>query len=348
MKNPTPNLIAVLSALIMSLLVLFIMLIYKSFFYSNLSIGFALITSLAVLGIGFIVFRAMLESFIYRKVKVIYKSIFDLKDTAETVKGRVNMNADIFEEIEKDVDKWERKNEATIKSLEENAKYRKEFLGDIAHELKTPIFTTQGYIETLLDGALEDEKVNKDYLLKANKGIERLNLIVSELDTITQLEAGKIALNRSSFDIHKLTKEVISELEIYANRYDIKLRFKEGCDQTFMVEADPDKIRQVLMNLISNAIKYGRDEGTIEIGFYDADKKLWTEVSDDGIGIASEDIPRLFERFFRVDRSRSRSMGGTGLGLAIVKHIIEAHGEKINVRSTLGKGSTFGFTLPRA
>lgn len=348
MKNPTPNLIALLSAGILSLIVFFVLLVYKSIFEQDFSLIIAFITSAIVLVVGFLVFRNMLESFIYRKIKVIYKSIFDLKDTADTVRDKVNMNKDIFIDIEKDVNSWARKNEATISDLRKNAEYRKEFLGDVAHELKTPIFTTQGYIETLLDGAMDDKTINRDYLMKASKGIERLNLIVNELGTITQLEAGAIDIEKRRFDIHKLAKEVMAELEIYAHRYDITLRFKDDCDKSFFVEADYDKVQQVLMNLISNAIKYGKDQGTVSIGFYDADKKLWTEVSDDGIGINAEDIPRLFERFFRVDRSRSRSMGGTGLGLAIVKHIIEAHNEKINVRSTPDIGSTFGFTLLRA
>ncbi|MCB0578851.1 MAG: sensor histidine kinase, partial [Phaeodactylibacter sp.] len=220
--------------------------------------------------------------------------------------------------------------------------------GDISHELKTPIFNIQGYLHTLLDGAIHDEEVNVKFIRKAAKNLERLHTIVEDLEAISRLESGELILEMQAFDIRKLTEEVFEDLEIKAAQRRIVLEFKEGAAQNFRVLADRESIRQVLTNLVSNSIKYGKDNGRTRIGFYDMDKNILIEVADNGLGIPKQHINHVFDRFYRVDKSRSRAQGGSGLGLSIVKHIIEAHKQTINVRSTPDLGSTFGFTLQKA
>jgi two-component system phosphate regulon sensor histidine kinase PhoR len=231
--------------------------------------------------------------------------------------------------------------------LREMEQYRKEFLGNVSHELKTPIFNIQGYINTLLDGAIDDPVVAVPFLKKAAKSTDRIATLVDELEAITQLESGFLTMEMEPFDIHELIHDIFDSLASRAAKRNITLKFKDGCDVPFMVEADKDRIRQVVINLIVNSIKYGNDDGTTQVGIYDMDKNALIEVADNGIGIAEEHIPRLFERFYRVDKSRSREGGGTGLGLSIVKHIIEAHSQTIHARSTINVGTTLSFTLKK-
>ena len=231
--------------------------------------------------------------------------------------------------------------------LEEVEHYRREFLGNVAHEVKTPIFNVQGYILTLLDGALDDENVNRLYLERAEKSIERIINIVADLDEISHLESDAPILEFERFDVVALAREVVETMEIEAQARDISIRFKTDTPDTMMVAADRKYVGQVLVNLISNSIRYGSDGGRTRISFIESADKVKVEVADNGEGIEQEDIPRVFERFFRVDKSRSREKGGTGLGLAIVKHIIEAHGETVSLDSELGVGSTFSFTLSK-
>ncbi len=235
---------------------------------------------------------------------------------------------------------------AETERLRQLEDYRKEFLGNVSHELKTPIFNIQGYISTLLDGGLEDETVNHNFLQKADRNVERLVGIVSDLETITQYEAGELELQRSEFDITEMMREVVESLEFQAGRERISLQFQDP-GKPVLVCADSFRIRQVLTNLGTNSIRYGKENGISRFKIMPMGNKVRIEVADTGLGIPEKDLGRIFERFYRVDKSRSRNKGGSGLGLAIVKHIIEAHGEQIDVMSTEGAGSVFGFSLPK-
>jgi two-component system, OmpR family, phosphate regulon sensor histidine kinase PhoR len=237
---------------------------------------------------------------------------------------------------------------AEMDEMKKTEIYRREFLSNVSHELKTPIFNIQGYLHTLIDGGLKDKKINKKYLDKAAKNLDHLTNIVNDLEVISRLESGEQPINMQKFDIHNLSHDVIDELELLADKKEISISFKEGCNNMMLVIADKEKIKQVLVNLVTNSIRYGNEGGKTQIGIYDMADNVLVEVSDTGIGIAQEHIPRLFERFYRIDKSRSKDEGGSGLGLAIVKHIIEAHNQTVNVRSTIGVGSTFGFTLKKA
>lgn len=346
MKNPTPRQIALLSAAALSGMLL-IILITTELITNQRHWWVVVVGTVVFFPAAYFFTIYMLEQFIYRKVKVIYKTIHDSKRTKSTVK-QLSLRDNFLEEVESEVRTWTQDQRKEIEKLRQNEAFRREYLGNVSHELKTPIFNIQGYIHTLIDGGLYDDKINLEYLYKASKNAERLNTIVEDLESISLLESGKMAMEMRPFDIYQLTQEVFESLEMQADANDISLAFKKGCEKTTLVLGDRDRIRQVMVNLISNSIKYGRENGTTSVGFYDMDKHYLIEVSDNGIGITKEDLPRVFERFYRVDKSRSRHMGGTGLGLSIVKHIIEAHNQTINVRSTHGEGSTFGFTLLKA
>lgn len=235
-----------------------------------------------------------------------------------------------------------------IEELEKLAQYRKEFLGNVSHELKTPIFNIQGYLETLLDGGIHDEKVNVEYLNKAAKNVERLSNIVKDLEQISKYESGNLKLELEEYDILEQVKDVFESNEMKAHFKNISLQIKPTAHKEISVLADSEKIRQVLNNLILNAINYGKENGHLKVGIVEDNESIIVEVEDNGIGIRQDALPRIFERFYRIDSSRSREMGGTGLGLAIVKHIIEAHGQKITVRSKEGEGTTFSFSLRKA
>jgi two-component system, OmpR family, phosphate regulon sensor histidine kinase PhoR len=288
-----------------------------------------------------------IEKFIYRRIKIIYKTIHSLK-IKNVLPEHVTFKNDLLGQVNRDVLEWAQTNRKEIEQLKNQEEYRKEFIGNVSHELKTPIFNIQGYILTLLEGGLEDEKINREYLFRASRSVERMINIVEDLDTVTRLESGQLLIEPTKFDLVELCKEVIEQQEINAKRKNISLKLKAKVDKPIFVLGDKDRIRQVLTNLLINSVKYGKEGGLTEFRFYDMDDNILVEVADNGIGIAQEHLPRLFERFYRVDKSRSRESGGSGLGLAIVKHIIEAHNQTINVRSTVGAGSTFSFTLQKA
>lgn len=291
-----------------------------------------------------------LQRFIYRKIKLIYKFIYQTKATKkeEFFYDKILPQKSI-EEVGEDVQKWANSRKNEIELLKANEQFRKEFLMNLAHELRTPIFSIQGYVDTLLDGALEDETVNRKFLKNTSKSIDRLVRLVDDLDEISKLESGKIPVIQESFVIQELIKDVYEEFSLKAKDRNIQLIFKKGTERPMEVYADKQKIKQVLVNLIENALKYGNENGTITAGCYEMDDHhVYIEISDDGPGMAEEHLSRIFERFYRADRSRSRAIGGTGLGLAIVKHIIEAHGQTVNVRSKVGVGSSFGFTLEKS
>jgi two-component system phosphate regulon sensor histidine kinase PhoR len=291
--------------------------------------------------------RFVLEWFIYRKIKLIYKFIYQTKASKrEEVYYKYILPQKGIDQVREDVEQWAEQRSAEIEMLRNNESYRKEFLQNLAHEFKTPIFAIQGYVDTLLGGALENPGVNRKFLENAAKNVDRMVTLVEDLDEISKLESGEQPLYKTAFVIQELVREVYESLSIKISASGIQTSIKKGCEQPITVFADKEKVRQVLINLVDNARKYGKYGGTITAGIYKTDEKhVLVEISDDGIGIAEEHLPRIFERFYRTDRGRSRDVGGTGLGLAICKHIIEAHGQSIHVRSKPDVGTTIGFTL---
>ncbi|MGN6495150.1 MAG: sensor histidine kinase [Agriterribacter sp.] len=288
-----------------------------------------------------------LQRFIYRKIKLIYKFIYQTKASKrEEFYYKNLLPQKSMDEVSADVEKWAEQKKREIEVLKANEAYRKEFLQNLSHELKTPIFAIQGYIDTLLGGAMENPEIGTRFLSNTSKNISRLVNLLNDLDEITRLESGEQILYKENFVIQDLIKEVFDSLLVLASKRDIRLSIKKGCEFPITVFADKEKIRQVLINLTDNAIKYGKTNGNVTASAYITDEKhVLVEVSDDGIGIAEEHLPRISERFYRTDAARSRKEGGSGLGLAICKHIIEAHGQSIHVRSKLDVGTTFGFIL---
>jgi len=296
---------------------------------------------------SFIFIYYMIERFIVGKIKIIYKLIHNLKlgkDLKDAIGDHVS--SDPINDVEKDVKEWAKQKKSEIEDLKKQEQFRRDFLSNVSHEFKTPLFAIQGYIEALQDD-MDDPVMMKQFLDKASKNVDRLSYLVKDLDEISKLESGEIPINYSKFKINDLIKEVIESLELKSKQHKIKLTYKDKYDESVQVNADREKIRQVLVNLIDNSFKYGKEGGNTFVRLYDLHEQVLVEVTDDGIGIEEKYLPRLFERFFRTDSSRSRQIGGSGLGLAIVKHIIESHQQTINVRSTEGLGSTFGFTLQK-
>ena len=293
---------------------------------------------LFLISIVFLIYY-IVKRFIHEKIKIIYKNIYKFKGTSRLQ----HLNID---NAEQEAEYWADAQQQELQKLKTDENYRREFIGNVSHELKTPIFNIQGYVQTLLDGGIDDKDVNLKYLNRANKSVERMINIVEDLEVISKLETDKEELLIDNFNISIVAQEAIDQLEMKANDSNISLLFSNESSTDFVI-GDRDKIQQVFMNLISNSIKYGKDGGTTRVRFFDMNENMMIEVADDGIGIDEDALPRLFERFYRVDKNRSREIGGTGLGLAIVKHIIEAHNQTINVRSTKDVGSTFSFILEK-
>ncbi len=307
-----------------------------------------LIISILLFFSSYAIFKYSLEKFIYERIKVIYKTIYTLK-SPKTKEEKPDFKKDVFENINQEVIEWGENKKEEIEQLRKLEKYRKEYIGDISHELKTPIFNIQGYISTLLEGGLEDKNINREYLLRADKSIDRMIAIVEELELISHFESGQIKLKMGNYDIVKLSKNIVDAFEMKTKKAGHEIYFSNVYENSIHVNVDKEKIEQVLSNLIDNSIKYGSEEnGKTKISFFDMDELVLVEVTDNGSGVSPEDIPRLFDRFFRTDKARTREQGGSGLGLAIVKHIINAHNQTINVRSSIGIGTTFAFTLKKA
>jgi len=287
------------------------------------------------------------EIVINRQIKLIYKLIAQTKATKREEFFIKNVLPEkSIEEVSKDVEVWAFNRVKEIEILQENDTFRKEFLQNLSHELKTPIFSIQGYIETLLNGAIHNKEVNTKFLQSASRNIDRLANLVGDLDEISRLESGEIKINCKHFIIQDLVKEVFETMSFHTNEKQIICTLKKGCEAPLLVNADKEKIRQVLINLIDNSIKYGKPNGFIEASFYKVNNdSVLIEISDNGYGIADEHLIRIFERFYRTDAARSRKIGGSGLGLSICKHIIEAHQQNIHARSSLDVGTTFGFSL---
>lgn len=324
--------------------VLTVLITVFSLFTNSLNIWAILVFSVITYIISFFIIQYRVERFIYRRVKKIYDDLTLLESASLRKQPITTDMATLTQEIEK----FAQDKKLEIETLKVREEYRKEFLGNISHELKTPLFTVQGYVLTLLDGAMNNENLREKYLERANKGVERLIYIVQDLDMITKLEVGDLSLNIEPFDIVALVESVFDLLEMKSAKKKITLTFDMQYPNPIMVKGDKERIRQVLTNLVVNSIKYGRIKGTTEISIENLIKnKVIVRVTDNGEGIAKANIPRLFERFYRIDKSGSRKEGGSGLGLSIVKHIIEAHDEKIYVESELSVGSEFSFTLEK-
>lgn len=311
--------------------------------------GFLVSAALVILVvIQYNVLRYSLERFIYSRIKLVYKSIHKQKLNKDDKKEQItSIHGDIIGKVNEEVENWANDRKEEIDELRKMEVYRREFLGNVSHELKTPLFNLQGFILTLMDGGIHDPKINIDFLEKSQKNIERMITIVEDLEVISRLETGEATPLLSSFSIPALVREVFELLEPKATEKEIKLLFAAEYTDNMIVRADKEKIRTVLTNLLENSIKYGKEGGRTKVSFYDMDENYLIEISDNGVGIEEQHISRLFERFYRVDKHRSRAQGGSGLGLAIVKHIIEAHEQTINVRSAPGIGSTFSFTLKK-
>lgn len=346
MAANTPRNVAVRTALLISAALL-VLLAAAAFLLDGYVHWYAVVLiPVLTLVISYALIAWSVERFIYQKVKIIYKNIHRLKRTGP--RREISMTEDVLDEVKKDVMDWadERVNE--IRQLRQQDSFRRDFIGNLSHELKTPVFNIQGYILTLLEGALEDPRHNRVFLEKAAKSVDRMVILLEDLDAITQVESGNLKLSASKFNLVELTREIIESLEHTAKKSEINLKLNNANERSVMVEADRSKIEQVMTNLLVNSIKYGRKGGETKVRFYDMDETILVEVADDGIGMSKEHLPRVFERFYRVDKSRSRHHGGTGLGLAIVKHLLEAHDQTINVRSAEGVGSTFSFTLQKS
>lgn len=294
---------------------------------------------------SFIVIQYRVEFFIYRRVKKIYDDVSFLESSTIINQPITTDMATLTREVKK----FATDKKMEIETLKIREEYRREFLGNVSHELKTPLFTVQGYILTLLDGAMKDKTLRKKYLERAEKGVERLVYIVKDLDMISKLEMGDLNLSFEKFNIIQVVQNVFDLLEMKAEKKNIILSFDNKYIAPILVTGDREKIQQAITNLVVNAIKYGKENGYVEVGFEILDNgKVIVRVKDNGEGIEQHNIPRLFERFYRVDKSGARTEGGSGLGLSIVKHIIEAHNGKIYVQSEFNKGSEFSFTLEKA
>ena len=340
-KNITPRQIALLIAFFLalpeSLLVFFF---HRSWTWPIGSFIFVFLVSYGLISL-------VLERFIYRKIKLIYKIINKTKATKkeETYYNYILPRKSI-DEVRMDVENWATENEQELEILRQNEQFRKEFLQNLAHEFKTPIFAIQGYIELLASGSVVDIEKQKQYLLNTSKNVSRLTHLITDLEQISKLERGELTLNKQSFIIQDLVKEVFDSLSSQAESKHTTTKIKKGCESPLTVNADKDKVRQVLSNLIENSIKYGKVNGTVHASMYQtADSHVLIEITDDGIGIPEKELSRIFERFYRTEDGRTIDGTGSGLGLAICKHIIEAHGQNIHARSTEGVGTTIGFTL---
>ncbi|SDS38591.1 two-component system, OmpR family, phosphate regulon sensor histidine kinase PhoR [Polaribacter sp. KT25b] len=345
MKTKKTYSYALWSAVYLTLLSVIITAICYFFISSHSNVFTIIISILSLFFISFLIIQYRTEHFIYRRLKKIYEDIsfLNVKDLKKE-----SATTDI-EILSRKMEKFVEGKRLEIKNLTEIDSFRRDFLGNVAHELKTPLFTVQGYILTLIEGAVNDKQIRMKYLDRANKGVERLVAVIKDLDMITKLENDGMKINFEVFNILELIQNVFDLFEMKAKKRNITLQFDKIYEFPVFVKADSEKIEQVLINLVVNSIKYGKPNGTTIVGVESYNnKKFIVKVIDDGEGVKKIHLPRLFERFYRVDQSRSREQGGSGLGLSIVKHIIEAHNENIFLKSTYGKGSEFSFTIEKA
>ena len=293
--------------------------------------------------LSYFVIYNVIEKYIDHRIQILYKTISKVKGGGDLT---INMDEDVVELANQDVMEWAEGQIEEINLLRETDSFRKDFIGNLAHELKTPLFNIQGFILSLLEGGIDDPEINRKFLSKAEKNIDRMTSLLEDLDSISKIESGAMNIEMETVDIVELSSEIAENLDRKAKDANVQFKIRE--EEEFNVLCDPNKIGQVLSNLLVNSINYGVENGKTVVRFYDMGDNILIEVADDGIGINEEDLLRIYERFYRVDKSRSRHAGGSGLGLSIVKHIVEAHGGNLHVRSTLGTGTTFSFTLQKA
>ncbi|MEZ5198717.1 MAG: ATP-binding protein [Bacteroidales bacterium] len=308
MKNATPNQVSTIVSFYITGIMFIVLLLIKLFIPEQLSWIMVIFIPSATLIVSILLFNYFIENFIYRKIKLIYKTIYDTKSTDEVKPSKPRINNDIIDYAESEVIEWKKNKTNELKKKKKHEQFRKEFLGNVFHELKTPIFNMQGYLETLIDGGIKDDSINLRFLTKANKNVIRMAEIVDDLQMISNLEDGSFALSEDKFDITKLATDTIDLMEVRAKKKKIKISLKEGCDIGYIVKGDREMIQQVLNNLIINSIKYGKDGGKTLIGIYDMNENILVEVSDNGIGIEQKHLSRIFERFYRVDKARSREL----------------------------------------
>ena len=346
MKISTPFRFTTFCSLIISLFSVFVVFVYNFYF---LNIGLALSSYLLLFIVFFffffLVIFLLLEIFINREIRLLFQLVQNYKISSTDFK--LNMNEDILSKSEVEILKLAKRNSSELVKLKSEEKFRREFIGNLAHELKTPIFSIQGYLLTLLEGGLEDPSINKRFLQRALKGTERMNKIIIDLDMISRFESDRTNMEIENNNIVEICQDIFESLELKAKENKITLKFAENYSNEILVSCDKDKIGQVIQNLVINAIKYSDPETEVVVRFTDIERNILIEIQDNGPGIEEKHINRLFERFYRVDKSRARNEGGTGLGLSIVKHIIEAHGHTVQLRSNKGKGSNFFFTLTK-
>jgi two-component system, OmpR family, phosphate regulon sensor histidine kinase PhoR len=335
--------LALLLALCIALITTLFLSLFDSVKINALLVAFAISFSVA-----YLLIFVVLEFLVFREINKLYKLMDKLKkkefDKLDRQKsGPLNP----LRTINEDIYSFAERKQKEIDELKKLEAFRREFIADVSHELKTPIFAAQGFVHTLLDGAVNDKAVRNKFLKKAAKSLDGLDMLVQDLLTLSHIETGQIKMHFENIDLYKLTEEVFEQFEGKADKKDVNLRI-EGTEHRVMVYADWQRISQVMTNLISNAIKHSQDGSEVLVSFEISKKNVITRVEDSGEGIPTEHIGRIFERFYRVDKSRSREKGGTGLGLSIVKHILDGHNTKAEVESTPGKGSIFSFKLPRS
>ena len=339
-KNLSPKKLSAFTALLLSFIISLGILYLENWKIALVAVGLIFPGS-------YLLLYSIIENFIYRKIKLIYKFIHQTKASKkEEMYYKYILPRKSMDDVRKDVEAWADQRSREIEILKQNETFRKEFLQNLSHEFKTPVFTIQGYVDTLLQGAMEDPDINKKFLEKTARNVERLVSLINDLDEISKLERGELKLLRQSFVIQDLVKEVFENLSWKAEQKNISFSIKKGCEQPLVVYADKEKIRQVLINLVDNSIKYGKFGGASVASMYNTDEKnILIEISDDGMGINEKYLDRVFERFFRTEEGRGRERTGSGLGLAICKHIIEAHNHTIHARSKENIGTSIGFTL---
>ena len=346
MKNNSRFLLLAITAILIAFATLAALVVYYRVNSLPLQIN-ELIVSVIISFFSSAIILLAVQFFILRKLNNLIRTVQNYRSANDKPLIKSIQSKNEIEHLTNEIEGWAKDRKEELERLKKHEIYRKEFLGNVSHELKTPIFNIQGYVATLLDGGLEDETINRNYLVRAEKSIDRMITIIYDLEAISQLETGELQLEQERFDITLLLQDVLEAQEMKATARGIILTLLTDGKPVFVM-ADRFRIRQVIVNLITNSVKYGKEYGETKIKIYDIGDNISIEISDNGIGIAKEHLPRLFERFYRVDKSRSREQGGTGLGLAIVKHIIEAHNQTISVISTEGVGTSFSFTLKKA
>jgi two-component system phosphate regulon sensor histidine kinase PhoR len=340
-KNLSPRQLSAFTALVLSVPIsLGIMVLQRDWLVG-------LIAFVIIFGGSYLLLISIIQNFIYRKIKLIYKFIHQTKASKkEEMYYKYILPQKSIDEVREDVEAWAAQRSREIEMLQKNESFRKEFLQNLSHEFKTPVFAIQGYVDTLLQGAMEDPTINRRFLEKAGRNVERLVTLIRDLDEISRLERGELKLNKQFFVIQDLVREVFESLSWKAEKRNVAFSIKKGCEQLLTVYADKEKIRQVISNLVDNSIKYGKIGGSTVASMYHTDgRNILVEISDDGMGISEKNLDRVFERFYRTSEGRGRELSGSGLGLSICKHIIEAHGHSIHVRSKENIGTTIGFTL---